>query len=108
MYLDDCIVYASNEVQFVERLREVIQRFKDRGLLLKAKNCRFGMASIEYVGRVVSKDGLSMSAPKIENPAPVQRGHPFKQDCLQDHGRDPQDGHSGGLRPRTCTGVIIF
>ena len=25
------------------------------------------MASIEYVGRVVSIDGLSMSAPKIEN-----------------------------------------
>ena len=67
MYLDDCIVYASSEDQFVERLREVLQRFKDRELLLKAKKCRFGMASVEYVGRVVSKDGLSMSAPKIDN-----------------------------------------
>ena len=67
MYLGDCIVCAFSEDQFVERQREVLQRFKDRGLLLKAKKCRFGMASIEYVGRVVSKDGLSMSAPKIEN-----------------------------------------
>ena len=67
MYLNDCIVYASSEDQFVERLREVLQRFKDRGLLLKAKKCRFGMASIEYVGRVVSKDGFSMSTPIIEN-----------------------------------------
>ena len=30
------------------------------GLRLKAKKCRFGLPRIEYVGRVVDKDGLSV------------------------------------------------
>ena len=66
MYLDDCIVYAASNEEFLERLEEVFQRFRARGLLLKAKKCKFGMAQIEYIGRVISKDGLSMSDVKIQ------------------------------------------
>ena len=43
MYLDDCIVYASSEDQFLVRLKEVSQRFRERGPLLKAKKCKFGL-----------------------------------------------------------------
>ena len=67
MYLDDCIVHASNEDQFLTRLKEVFQRFRERGLLLKAKKCIFGLLQIEYVGRVISKEGLSMSMVKIQS-----------------------------------------
>ena len=66
MHLDDCIVYASDEDQFLTRLKEVFRRFRERGLLLKAKKCKFGLPQIEYVGRVISKDGLSMSMVKIK------------------------------------------
>ena len=65
--MDDCIVYASNEDQFLTRLKEVFQRFRERGLLLKAKKCKFGLPQIEYVGRVISKEGLSMSMVKIRS-----------------------------------------
>ena len=54
MYLDKCIVYASSEDQFLVRLKEVFQRFRERGLLLKAKKCKFGLPQIEYVDRVIS------------------------------------------------------
>ena len=66
IYLDDCIVYASNEDQFLTRPKEVFQRFRERGLLLKAMKCKFGLPQIEYVGRVISKEGLSMSMVKIQ------------------------------------------
>jgi hypothetical protein len=33
--------------------------------LVKAKKCMFGLSSIEYVGKVISSDGLSMSKVKI-------------------------------------------
>ena len=39
---------------------------QSKGLRLKAKKCRFGLPNIEYVGRVVDKDGLSMSKEKLE------------------------------------------
>ena len=37
-----------------------------KNLKLKAKKCIFGLKRIEYVGRVIDKDGLSMSKEKIE------------------------------------------
>ena len=66
MYLDDCIVYGRGEAEFLENLRNVFERFRLKNLKLKAKKCRFGLKRIEYVGRVIDKDGLSMSKEKIE------------------------------------------
>ena len=51
MYLDDCIVFAPGQDEFLERLERVFRRFRCFGLLLKAKKCRFGMSQIDYVGR---------------------------------------------------------
>ena len=59
MYLDDCIVYGKGEAEIFTNLKEVFERFRLKGLRLKAKKCRFGLPRIEYVGRVVDKDGLS-------------------------------------------------
>ena len=67
VYLDDCIVYARGNAEFLKRLREVFERFRLRKLFLKAKKCKFGVKRIEYVGRVISKEGLSMSEAKIKS-----------------------------------------
>jgi hypothetical protein len=67
MYIDDDIVYANGNAQFLERLELVFQRFRLKGLLVKAKKCKFGLSSIEYVGKVISAAGLSMSKEKIES-----------------------------------------
>ncbi len=56
MYLDDCIVFGN----------DVFIRFREKNLFLKAKKCKFGVTRLEYVGRVISKEGLSMSAEKIK------------------------------------------
>jgi Reverse transcriptase (RNA-dependent DNA polymerase) len=66
MYIDDCIVYADSNAQFLERLELISQRFCLKGLRVKAKKCKFGLSKIEYVGRVISSDGLSMSKENIE------------------------------------------
>jgi Reverse transcriptase (RNA-dependent DNA polymerase) len=58
MYIDDCIVYGS------DRLRQVFMRFRQHHLLLKASKCHFGYSEIEYVGRVISEDGLKISQEK--------------------------------------------
>ena len=67
MYLDDCIVYGRGNDEFLERLELVFQRFRRYGLYLKAKKCKFGMKLIDYVGRVISAEGISMSKQKIES-----------------------------------------
>jgi hypothetical protein len=64
-YLDDCIVYATGNEEFLNRLRAVFQAFSKHNIFLKAKKCKFGMKKIEYVGKEISKDGITMSETKI-------------------------------------------
>jgi len=79
MYLDDCIVHAKGPKQFLERLREVLERFRKHNIFLKPNKCKFGMAKVEYCGKEISKEGLSMSTKKIKKvldfPKPVTAGH---------------------------------
>jgi hypothetical protein len=75
MYLDDCIVHAPNNAEFLIRLRKVFTAFARHNIFLKAKKCKFGVPKIEYVGKEISKDGITMSEEKINNvlnfPRPV-------------------------------------
>jgi hypothetical protein len=67
MYLDDCIVFATGDEQFLERLETVFKRFKERNIFLKASNCKFGLPVVEYVGRTISKERISISTKKINS-----------------------------------------
>ena len=66
IYVDDCIVHGRGNTQFLERLEEVFKRFTEHKILLQPKKCKFGLKKIAYVGREISKDGISMSAEKIK------------------------------------------
>jgi hypothetical protein len=61
MYLDDCIVHGKGNTQFVERVEQLFIRFSNKNIKLKAAKCKFGLKIIEYVGREISKDGITIS-----------------------------------------------
>ena len=65
IYLNDIIVYGRGFAEFLSWLRDVFLRLREFRVLLKAKKCKYGCKSLEYVGRTIPKDGLSMS--KIES-----------------------------------------
>jgi hypothetical protein len=67
MYIDDCILYAKGNAQFLERLEILFKRFQDKDIFLKASKCKFGLATVEYIGRQISKDGITMSDTKINS-----------------------------------------
>ena len=75
IYLDDCIVHASCNAEFLTRLEQVFKRFDKHELLLKPGKCCFGLSKVEFCGRVVSREGISMSDKKISQvlsfPLPV-------------------------------------
>jgi hypothetical protein len=53
--------------QFVYRLHQIFMRFRQHHLFLKASKCHFGYTEIEYVGKVISENGLKMSQEKIRS-----------------------------------------
>ena len=52
-YLDDLIVWGENEEEFVSNLRQVLQRLRVKGITLNPNKCRFGLASVEFVGHTI-------------------------------------------------------
>jgi transposase InsO family protein len=60
LYIDDCIVFGTDKETFMKNLRTVFERFRDHGIVLKPKKCKFGLTEIEYVGRVINQHGTTM------------------------------------------------
>jgi hypothetical protein len=61
LYLDDVLVYDTNDEEFLERLRIVFKRFRRFNLTLNPKKCYFGLAEVEFVGHVLKSDGVCFS-----------------------------------------------
>ena len=65
-YLDDVVVYSSTFPQAVERLQEVFDRMKTAGLKLNPSKCKLFQKSVEYLGHIVSEEGVSTDPAKVE------------------------------------------
>ena len=66
MYLDDCIVYATTDRQFCERLEQVFKRFQEKHIFVKASKCKFGMSQVQYIGKTISREGIVVSQKQIK------------------------------------------
>lgn len=66
VYLDDVIVYANNIEKHNEVLREVMQRLKQHNLQLKISKCNFFAREFEYLGHIISHNGIKANPRKIE------------------------------------------
>lgn len=67
VYLDDVLVYSPTREQHLIDLRNVMDKLKDADLRLKRKKCFFGVDRVEYLGHVISKDGVAMDPAKIKS-----------------------------------------
>ncbi len=64
LYLDDVLVYATKDEEFLIRLRVVCERFRQFNITLNPKKCYFGLAEVEFVGHVLKTDGICFSTEK--------------------------------------------
>lgn len=66
VYLDDVIIFSPDFKTHLERLDQVLSRFKDANLKLKPSKCKFGMEEVTYLGFLISKEGLKPDPSKIK------------------------------------------
>ena len=73
-YLDDIIIYSRSEKEHLEHLEEIFIRLKAAGLKLKLEKCCFFKKHIQYLGHLISADGIQPLPEKLESiakmPAP--------------------------------------
>ena len=66
IYIDDIIIFASNEEEMIERLNTVLQRLQEHNVTVNPDKCSFGITQVEFVGHTVDRDGLHFSREKLD------------------------------------------
>jgi transposase InsO family protein len=66
IYLDDVIVFSNSLEEHCDRLAEVFQRLRSAGLKLKPSKCELFRTKVNYLGHVVSSQGVSTDPDKVK------------------------------------------
>ena len=65
IYLDDIVVFSTSVSDHCKRLAQVFERLRSANLKLKPKKCHLFKDKVQYLGHVVSADGISTDPEKI-------------------------------------------
>jgi hypothetical protein len=66
IFLDDILVYSATLQDHQEHLRLVLARLRQHQLFAKASKCSFAQDRIEYLGHMISKEGVATDAAKTQ------------------------------------------
>ncbi len=105
LYLDDVLVYATNDDECLERLRIVFERFRQFNITLNPKKCYFaiGLAEVELMGHVLKSDWICFSTEKrtkvLDFALPVKQKQLKSFLGLVNYFRDHVQGLSHKVKP---------
>ena len=66
IYLDDILIYSDDPAQHTEHVCEVLRRLRKHGLYARPDKCRFSSDTVEYLGFILTKEGLKMDPSKVQ------------------------------------------
>jgi hypothetical protein len=64
VFLDDILIYSPTLDQHDDHLQQVLQVLKDNKLYLKLSKCSFAQHKLEYLGHIISGDGVATDPAK--------------------------------------------
>ena len=66
VFFYDILVYSPSLQDHIIHLRMVLQTLRDNQFLVKHNKCSFGQCFVEYLGHIVSAQGVSMDMQKVQ------------------------------------------
>ncbi|MCP3663901.1 MAG: hypothetical protein GY696_15645, partial [Gammaproteobacteria bacterium] len=66
-FIDDFIIFSKTFDDHLDDIKTVFERFKAAGLKFKLKKCNFACKRVEFLGHVITPEGLLVNEAKIEN-----------------------------------------
>ncbi|KAI3719580.1 hypothetical protein L6452_20482 [Arctium lappa] len=66
VFIDDILVYSKDEAEHVQHLRDVLEVLRKEKLYAKFSKCEFWLKEVQFLGHVVSKDGVKVDPANID------------------------------------------
>ena len=66
VYLDDILVASKSESQHRDHLKTIFELLSANGLVINKSKCAFGVTELEYLGHLVTCDGIRLLTSRIQ------------------------------------------
>ena len=66
VFFDDILIYRKSWEEHVQRVDRVLQLLKEKELYAKPSKCFFGIKEVDYLGHIVSHEGVKIDPDKIK------------------------------------------
>ncbi|KAL2480924.1 putative mitochondrial protein [Abeliophyllum distichum] len=99
VFFDDILIYSRTLKEHCEHLKCVLRLLEEHQLFANKNKCQFGQSKVEYLGHVISKDGVAADQSKIKATCDWPSSHGLKElrgflgltgyyrRCVQDYGK---------------------
>ncbi|GAU12466.1 hypothetical protein TSUD_229990, partial [Trifolium subterraneum] len=67
VFFDDILIYSRSWKEHLEQLASVLNMLELHSLVANKKKCQFAQGSIEYLGHVISEEGVAVDPNKIKS-----------------------------------------
>jgi hypothetical protein len=64
-YLDDILIYSKNPEEHEEKVKLVLARLAEFGLYCKTSKCEFSVSEVNFLGFMISANGIAMEPDRI-------------------------------------------
>jgi len=66
VFIDDILIYSRTHEEHAEHLRTVLSILREKQLYAKLSKCEFWMTTVQFLGHVISAQGISVDPSKVE------------------------------------------
>ena len=67
VFFDDILIYSKNEEEHEAHAREVLSILREHQLYAKMSKCTFFARKVEYLGFIVSQEGIAVDPAKVQD-----------------------------------------
>ena len=67
VFLDDIVIYNKSWKDHVQNVERVVKLLEEKKLYEKTSKCFFGVQEVEYLGHIVSHEGVKVDPNKIKS-----------------------------------------